>query len=110
MTKPEKIKPPAELSPRVVPRGSPMESDITQRRRGAIQAGVIDWKSLVLATWQLDDAHEYAGELPAGMDRNRFSARVLTAAKRMGGRVGVAVRGRRWWVWGIAKPVVDEKL
>jgi len=101
-----KIRPPAELSPRIVPLSDP-RVDLTARRRGDIQAAVVHWRDLVLATWQLPADRQYTGTLPDGMTVYRFSAKVGQAAKRLGGRVGVAVRGRRWWVWTMARPTLQ---
>lgn len=103
-----KILPPAELSPRVVPRSAPHVGDLTSRRRSDIRAEVIHWRDLVLATWQLDDDHKFEGVIPEGMTIQRFSAKVAQAAGRLGGRVGVAVRGRRWWTWTIERPVMKR--
>jgi len=102
-----KILPPEELLPRVVPRSAPHES-VVDERRADIQARVIRWQDLVAATWQLKDDEQYAGELPAGLSSQQFWAKATRAAKRLGGRVGVAVRGRRWWVWTVARPAIAD--
>lgn len=102
-----KIQPPIELSPRIVPRTAE-HSAPEEAVRAAVHAAVIPWKNLVLATWQLRDDEQYTGELPAGLSSQQFWAKVTRAAGRLGGRVGVAVRGRRWWVWGIERPAVNH--
>ena len=93
-----KVAPPEELSPRIVSRDSPRES-VADDRCPAIQARVIRWRDLVLAAWQLAGDEQYTGTLPEGLSSQQFWAKVTRAAKSLGGGVGVAVRGRRWWVW-----------
>jgi len=103
MTKPKKILPPPELSARVVPRDDEQVA-IADSRRSDIQAAVIRWRDLVLATWQLADDKKYRGRLPEGLSSQQFWAKVTRAAGRLGGKVGVAVRGREWWVWSVRRP------
>lgn len=103
-----RILPPAQLSPRVVPRPPDgWHIAVEDSRRGAIHAAVIRWKDLVLAAWQLADDEEYTGVLPPGMSSQQFWAKVTRAAGRLGGKVGVAVRGRQWWVWAVERPATQ---
>lgn len=104
-----KILPPPELSPRIVPRDSPHLA-IAEAIAGAVHARVIRWRDLVVATWQLGDDEQYTGELPAGLSSQQFWAKVTRAAGRMGGSVGVAVRGRRWWVWTVERGRVEREV
>jgi len=105
MTKPrqKKILPPPELHAREVPL-SDEQVAVEDSRRGDIHAAVIRWRDLVLATWQLADDKKYRGRLPEGLSSQQFWAKVTRAAGRLGGKVGVAVRGREWWVWSVRKP------
>lgn len=96
------VRPPEELSPRVVPR-SQARTAPEYSRRGAIHAQVIDWHRLVVAAWQLPADDQYTGVLPEGLSAQQFWARATTAARKRGGRVGVETHGRRWWVWSVER-------
>ena len=98
MTKPDRITPPEELSPRIIGRDSPRRSQADEVR-SAVQSAVIRWRDLVLAAWELSDTEQYTGRLPEGMSSQQFWAKVTRAAKAMHGTVGIVVRGRQWWVW-----------
>jgi hypothetical protein len=105
--------PPAELSPRVVPRTAeespaPLARSYRRGDDGHTPALAISWRSLVLAVWELDDGWQYTGELPAGLTPQHFWGRVGRAARRMHGEVGIAVRGRRWWAWTVRRPEPTE--
>jgi hypothetical protein len=98
--------PPEELSPRIVLRSAPHESTLDEVR-GAVAERVIDWRGLVAAVWGLSDDEQYTGELPAGLSSQQFWAKATRAAGSMKGKVGVAVRGRRWWCWTITRGVAE---
>lgn len=101
----QRILPPMELSPRVVPRDPAGKHSASQADsvRGAVHSAVIRWRDLVLAVWELGDGEEYTGELPAGLSSQQFWAKVMRAARAIGGEVGVATRGPRWWAWTVKR-------
>lgn len=98
--------PPEELSPRIVPRSAAHESQLDEVR-APVAERVIDWRGLVTAVWQLSDDEQYTGELPAGLSSQQFWAKATRAASAMRGKVGVAVRGRRWWCWTVQRGVAE---
>lgn len=102
-----KITPPAELRPRVVPRTANYTA-VAHLRQGAVHAAVIEWKRLVQAVWQLGEDEQYTGELPPGLSSQQFWAKVTRQARALGGRVGVAVRGRQWWAWQVERGRMDD--
>lgn len=106
-----KILPPPELSPRVVRRDPSGKHHAAPEDsiRGAVHSAVIRWRDLVLAVWELPSGEEYTGELPAGLSSQQFWAKVTRAARALGGAVGVATRGSRWWVWSVRRGRASRK-
>jgi hypothetical protein len=62
---------------------------------------MIPWTALVECAWEIGEGWMLTGELPMGVSSQQFWAKVKRAAGRKGWgrRVGVAVRGERFWVW-----------
>jgi hypothetical protein len=93
-----------DLNPHVVPISDSPRVDVASEVKGEVLAKTIDWKSMVLATWALSDEDQYTGILPDGLSTQQFWAKIGRAAKRLGGKIGIATSRRQWWLWTVKRP------
>lgn len=70
---------------------------------------LIPWTEFVRYVWALPDGWAMTGDCPQGVSPHQFWARVYRAAARAGGKVGIVLRGERFWVWGEERPREKQK-
>src|SRR5262245_21872584 len=92
------------LSARAVRRAPDSIPPALPPQRPLDASGLIPWTEFVDAVWDLPREMMLTGELPMGVSSQQFWAKVMRAAGRRGGKVGVAVRGERFWVWSREAP------